>query len=213
MDGAPSPHFGLGQMLTFFFLTLGPSSAIRPFVQITQHQDDATRRRVALSATLVAGLYVIVAATIGILILARWGISYAALIIAAGILLFLVALHAIRAQYLPADPASSGLTYTALWETASRIAFPYIVSPYGIAVVILILSVRTDEVSRLEVTTVLGAIMLLNAVALLQAHRISRSSYLAPSLNILASVLAVLQAALGVQAVLFGISLYLRSIG
>ena len=121
--------------------------------------------------------------------------------------------HAIRAQYLPADPASSGLTYTTLWETASRIAFPYIVSPYGIAVVILILSVRTDEVSRLEVTTVLGAIMLLNAVALLQAHRISRSSYLAPSLNILASVLAVLQAALGVQAVLFGISLYLRSIG
>lgn len=53
----------------------------------------------------------------------------------------------------------------------------------------------------------LGGIMLLNALVMLVAHRIARSMFLVPILLVVASVLAVLQAALGVQTVLTGLKL------
>jgi hypothetical protein len=51
----------------------------------------------------------------------------------------------------------------------------------------------------------LGGIMLLNLLAMLSAQRIAGSVYLAPSMAVVGAVLAVLQAALGVQAVLTGL--------
>ena len=53
--------------------------------------------------------------------------------------------------------------------------------------------------------TFFGGIMLLNCVVMLNAQRIAGSPWIGPAMAILGSVLGVLQAALGVQAVLAGL--------
>jgi multiple antibiotic resistance protein len=88
-----------------------------------------------------------------------------------------------------------------------KLAFPYVVSPYGVAVVILVLTSRPETVPIMPILAMLGGIMLLNLIVMLNAQRIVASPYIAPLMAVVGSVLAVLQAALGVQAVLVGLAL------
>lgn len=199
----------LGRVFTFFFLTLGPKNVIKPFVRITQDQARGAQVQAALFAMLIALVSVGVAATIGIRVLHSWSISHGALLIAAGIILFLVALDSIRDQYESDAPsrAASAQPPANPRQTAFRIAFPYIVSPYGVAVVILVLTLRPAEVDPMPVYAMLVGIMLLNLLAMLLAHSIAKSDLIAPLLAILSAVLGVLQAAFGVQAVITGLRL------
>jgi multiple antibiotic resistance protein len=198
----------LGKIFTFFFLTLGPKNVIAPFARKTRPLDAAGKRRVALLATGISLVSVLIAATAGVRVLHSWGISSGALLIAAGIILFLVALDAIRDRYDP--PVKSEQSDPELRPArllAFEIAFPYIVSPYGVAVVILVLTTRPNAVSVLPILAMLGGIMLLNLLTMLNADRFVRSTYVAPAMAVVGSVLAVLQAALGIQAVLIGLRL------
>ena len=207
-DNPGSLSLELGKIFTFFFLTLGPKNVIAPFARKTRALDAAGQRRVAWVATGISLLSVLVAATIGVRVLDSWGISSGALLIAAGVILFLVALDAIRDRYdPPARPDPPDPEARPARQLAFEIAFPYIVSPYGVAVVILVLTTRPDVVSVVPILAMLAGIMLLNLVAMLNAGRIVRSTYLAPAMAVIGSVLAVLQAALGVQAILIGLRL------
>lgn len=205
-DGAATLSLGLGKIFTFFFLTLGPKAVITPFARATASSPVSDRRKVAFIATGISLLAVLIAATIGIRVLANWGISTGALLVAAGIILFLVAIESIRSQYrLPSQERpepDNGLPPRLL---AYKLAFPYVVSPYGVAVVILVLTTRPDTVPLLPILAMLGGIMLLNLIVMLNAERIAGSAYIGPAMAILGSVLGVLQAALGVQAVLVGL--------
>ncbi|MEJ2256729.1 MAG: MarC family protein [Woeseiaceae bacterium] len=205
-QGGETLSLGLGKIFTFFFLTLGPKAVIAPFARATATSTVSDRRKVALVATGISLLAVLIAATIGIRVLANWGISAGALLVAAGIILFLVAIESIRSQYRapnqepsePGDPLPARLL-------AYKLAFPYVVSPYGVAVVILVLTTRPETVPFLPILAMLVGIMLLNLVVMLNAQRIAASPYIGPAMAIVGSVLGVLQAALGVQAVLVGL--------
>ena len=207
-DGAETLSLGLGKIFTFFFLTLGPKAVIAPFARSTAALDASSRRKVALTTTGISLLAVVIAATIGVRVLNNWGISTGALLVAAGIILFLVALESIRSQYEVPDGAESKPTGKApVRQLGFKLAFPYVVSPYGVAVVILVLTSRPETVPMMPILAMLGGIMLLNLVVMLNAQRIAASPYIAPLMAVVGSVLAVLQAALGVQAVLVGLAL------
>ncbi|MEJ2515802.1 MAG: MarC family protein [Gammaproteobacteria bacterium] len=208
-DGSAVLSLGLGKIFTFFFLTLGPNRVVGPFARATASCDGASRRRIAVLATGVSLLSVVLAATIGVTVLENWGISSGALLVAAGIMLFLVAVDSIKSQYrreVP-PPAEDDAKPVPAMEQAFRMAFPYIVSPYGVAVVILVLTTRPESVPQAPIFAMLVGIMLLNLAAMLAARNIAGSSFVAPALAVLGSVLAVLQAALGVQAVMLGLRL------
>ena len=198
----------LSKIFTFFFLTLGPKAVIAPFARSTAKLDKTKRRQVAVATTAISLLSIVVAATIGVRILSNWGISTGALLIAAGLMLFLIALESIRGQYQPPEtqrsPSDPGVSVRLL---AFKLAFPYVVSPYGVAVVILVLTSRPEHVPLTPIIAMLAGIMLLNLVVMLNADRIARSSYIAPLFAILGAVLGVLQAALGVQVILAGLHL------
>ncbi len=81
------------------------------------------------------------------------------------------------------------------------------VSPYGVAVVILVLTSRPASVPVEPIIAMLGVIMMLNLLIMLNAPAITRSPYIAPAFAVVGAVLGVLQAALGVQAVLTGLRL------
>lgn len=207
-DGAETLSLGLGKIFTFFFLTLGPKAVIAPFARSTAALDVSSRRKLALTTTAISLLAVVIAATIGVRVLNNWGVSTGALLIAAGIILFLVALESIRSQYeVPGDAESAPALKASVRQLGFKLAFPYVVSPYGVAVVILVLTTRPEMVPMMPILAMLGGIMLLNLVVMLNAERIATSPYIAPLMAVVGSVLAVLQAALGVQAVLAGLAL------
>jgi len=199
---------GLSKIFTFFFLTLGPKAVIAPFARTTATLDPSVRRNVALATTGISLVSIVIAATIGVRVLTSWGISTGALLIAAGVILFLIALDSIREQYEPGDkPAATPDGDVSVRRIAFRLAFPYVVSPYGVAVVILVLTSRPAFVPVVPIFAMLGGIMLLNLLVMLGANRIARSPYIAPAFAVVGAVLGVLQAALGIQAILVGLRL------
>jgi multiple antibiotic resistance protein len=199
---------GLGKIFTFFFLTLGPKAVIAPFARSTARLEPRARRNVALATTGISLLSIVIAATIGVRVLTNWGVSTGALLIAAGIILFLIALDSIREQYEPDDkPAAAPNDEVSIRRLAFRLAFPFVVSPYGVAVVILVLTSRPEFVPVEPIFAMLGGIMLLNLLVMLAANRIAKSPYIAPAFAVVGAVLGVLQAALGIQAVLVGLRL------
>jgi multiple antibiotic resistance protein len=208
VEGDGTLSLGLSKIFTFFFLTLGPKAAIAPFARSTAGLEVGTQRKIALATTGISLVSILIAATIGVRVLNNWGISTAALLVAAGIILFLIALESIRGQYAPDDQkAANRIQHVSILQTAYKLAFPYVVSPYGVAVVILVLTSRPEGVPIEPILAMLGGIMLLNLVVMLNAQRIAASAYIAPIFAVLGAVLGVLQAALGVQAVLTGFRL------
>jgi multiple antibiotic resistance protein len=91
---------------------------------------------------------------------------------------------------------------------AIRLAFPTIVTPYGIAAVIILLSVSPNAGYAIGVAAVLIGVMVLNLLAMLYARKILKVIGIMP-LQIVGTVLSVMQVALGVQMILGG----LRMIG
>ena len=199
---------GLTKIFTFFFLTLGPKAVIAPFARSTATLEPSARRNVALATTGISLLSIVIAATIGVRVLTNWGISTGALLIAAGVILFLIALESIRDQYEQDDkPAAKPDGDTSVRRLAFRLAFPFVVSPYGVAVVILVLTSRPETVPIAPILGMLGGIMILNLLVMLAANRIAGSPYIAPAFAVVGAVLGVLQAALGIQAILVGLRL------
>jgi multiple antibiotic resistance protein len=189
-------QFPVAQIFTFLFLMLGPFKIIGPFAQVTQGADAATTRRIALLATLFASLALLVAAFLGEYFLTSFGIPLPVLALSAGLILLLVALINILQQFLPHAGPTEPETLRAtppLQLALSPLAFPTIVTPYGIATLVVFLALATEMQARLTVGAIVVVIMLLNlSVMLLTRHIL---------LPILGAVLGVVQVALGLQIV------------
>jgi small neutral amino acid transporter SnatA (MarC family) len=202
--GGPLPlrQFPVAQIFTFLFLMLGPFKIIGPFAQVTQGADAATVRRIALLATLFASLALAVAAFLGEYFLTSFGIPLPVLALSAGLILLLVALINILQQFLPHGAAAQSealRTTTPLQRALSPLAFPTIVTPYGIATLVVFLALATEMEARLTVGAIVVVIMLSNlGVMLLTRHILPLLVVLLP---ILGAVLGVVQVALGLQIV------------
>jgi multiple antibiotic resistance protein len=184
---------------------LGPFKIIGPFLKATQGADAAATQKLALQATLFASLALLVAALLGESILDSYGIPLPILALAAGIILFLVALQNTLQQFGPehavddADrPAKPSLKLA-----MTPLAFPAIVTPYGIATLVVFLSLSAEFQVRLTIGAAVLGIMVLNLLTMLVARRL---------LPVLSVVLPILGAVLGVVQVALGLQIMHRSI-
>ena len=126
----------------------------------------------------------------------RRAIPVLVLQIAAGLILFLVAPQAVMQQYSAAHP-SERTEPPSLALALLPLAFPMIVTPYGIAAVTILMF-------RLTVAGAVFFILFLDWLAMLAAHVIVR--WLGPLFLLLGVVLGVNQVALGLQLMIGGIS-------
>ena len=157
-------HFPVAQIFTFLFLMLGPFKIIGPFAQVTQGADAASARRIALLATLFASLALLIAAFLGEYFLTSFGIPLPVLALSAGLILLLVALINILQQFLPhAAPGQPEAMHKTppLQLALSPLAFPIIVTPYGIATLVAFLALAREMRARLTVGAIVVVIMLL----------------------------------------------------
>ncbi len=195
------------EIFTFLFLMLGPIKILGPFVQLTRKGDEAFARRLAIRAFIYSCVALAFAALIGERSMRKYHISVPVLAIAAGIILFLVALQTVMHQFDSSGSAGT-LEYTpSLRLAVSPLAFPTIVTPYGVAAVIVFMTLTPDFVTRSEIFAVLLGLMLLNLVAMLFAKNVLK--YAGMPMQLLGTVLGIIQVALGLQIIVFG----LRALG
>jgi multiple antibiotic resistance protein len=198
----------LGQVFTYFFVMLGPLKALGPFVKMTRGVDEAAARKVALRAFLIATVGGLGAAVVGQNLLKKWSISLAALMLAAGLVLLLVALRQVLAQY--ADDASDDVPDSGNAPTApatlppglafAPLAFPTLITPYGAAALIVLLAASPDRARDLAILGLFVAVMGVDLLAMWFARPILKHGKAV--LAILGAVLGILQVALAVQILL-----------
>ena len=199
---APTREVTLSEMFAFFFLMLGPIKILGPFVQMTRKCDAVFRSRLAFRACVVSCISLFFAALLGETALRRFRISIPVLAIAAGIILFLVALRTVLQQF-DAEEVRPREYEPSLRLAVSPLSFPTIVTPYGIAAVIICMTLTPDLLTRGVVLGALVGLMLVNLVAMLFAGPILK--YAAVPLQILGIVLGIIQVALGLQIIVNGL--------
>jgi len=197
---------GPAEIFTIFFVTLGPLKILGPFAQRTHGLDDAMARKVAMWAFIIATIAAVAGSLIGRAILEKWHVSIGAMAIAAGIIFFLVALRQLLEQYEPAHVLESAPLPASPTAAAMRLLFPVVLTPYGIATVIILLAASTEAQRTEVILALLVGVMILNFVAMLFARRILVGLTMVV-LQVLGAVLGVLQVALAIQFILRGLEL------
>ena len=186
------------QIFTFLFLMLGPFKIIGPFAKMTEHATAQLTNKIALQATLFTTLGVLIASFVGENILNNFGIPVPILALTGGLILFLVALTNVIQQYSPATTKEDQPTPTILMAL-NPLAFPVIVTPYGIAAVIVFMTISPGLQEKLIIGAIVIGIMVLNLITMMLTRYIGKILFL--FLSILGSVLGVVQVALGLMIV------------
>ncbi len=205
----------ISSVFTIFFLTIGPLKIVPTFVSLTANADDTLRKKMAFRGFWISTLVVMLTALFGIGLLDKYGIPISALIMAAGIVLFLVALSMVMAQYGSAAPPPSPPENPSLDLVVTPLIFPTILTPYGIAIVMLIMSILKKVVgNEVLVLGMLVLVMVLNLLSMLYARQILK--VLKPSiLKVLGLVLGIIQLSLAISWIFTAIrmeALVIRSI-
>lgn len=191
----------LAEIFTFFVLMLGPIKVLVPFVKMTKGTDAGFRRKLALRASLISTIGSLAAAFMGKNILKNWHVSISALMLTAGIILFLVALQMVMQKYSHTYQDEGASFTPSLAMAVSPLSFPTIVTPYGVAILIILMVTAQDNARQIGVIGVLLVVMALNLLTMLFAHKILKFIGVI-TLQILGNVLGVLQVALGVEIIL-----------
>lgn len=198
-----SDRLSLGMYLTAFFIMLGPLKLIAPFARLTAGMARSDARRLALKGVGLACAGGAIAAVLGQRALANWRIERSTLLLAAGIVLFVVALRAVTstAPRATTTPPDTPPPYPAL----SPLAVPLILTPYGIATFILVLAVTHELERQLVIFGLFLVVMLLDLLAMWYVEWIVHWG--GGVLALVGSVLGVLQVALALQLMLEALSL------
>ncbi len=197
---------GPAEIFTIFFIMIGPLKLIGPFVQRTHGLDDATVRQIAVRVFLMATISAIAGGFLGATLLANWYVSIGAMVITSGLVFLLVGLRQILEQYEPPHAPDVNMPALPAAPTAAalKLLFPLVLTPFGIAAVIVLLAMSTEGGRTGLIVGMVVVVMLLNLVTMLFARKILVGVTMLV-LQILGAVLGILQAGLAVQIILRGL--------
>jgi multiple antibiotic resistance protein len=195
-----SAHVDLGEVFTFLFLMLGPINVLGPFVKMTEGADDRFRRQLAIRATILSCVALATAAVVGERTLRDYSVSLNVLALTGGLVLSAVAFQTILEQFRPVAIDKTVAENLSLDSAVLRLAFPTIVTPYGIAAVIIFIAIAQEIPTEVAIFLLAVGVLLLDLVAMLIARPLLK--WLGVPLLILNAVLAIIQLAFGAQIIL-----------
>lgn len=201
MTSTALPLSLLGSLL---FTLMGPIAIMPLFATVTAGADDRLARQIAFRAYLVSLATLAVAVFVGAGAMGGVGTSNSSLIVAAGLILTLTALRNIfgaAASTKPDQPSPPSIALGFM-----PIAIPGIVTPVGVAVLIIFVSYFPALADKLAIMGVMSAIMTLNLGAMLLARWFMTHVGAAPLL-VLGAIFSVLQAAMGIEILMSGLLL------
>jgi multiple antibiotic resistance protein len=196
----------LQYVFVIFFLTLGPIKIFGPFLHLTANFDEASKRRLARRGAVIATVVGLCVVFLGNRMREKWGIERPDLLVTFGILLLISALKQLDSAQHPHPQEHSPPAETRNLAF-SPVAFPMIITPYGIVAMLLFAAVSPDRQSfLLGAFGVFAGIMVLNYLAMMFAGPILRT--ITPqALQAFGWVMAALQASLAVAALMQGLRL------
>lgn len=193
---------------TTFFATIGPIEAAVLFAALTPHAVASERRRLAVTATVIASIILISSALLGGPMLQQLGVSIAALQTAGGIILLLLGLEMVFARphsMFKLTPPEGAEAQTKDDLAVFPLATPLLAGPGAMSAAILMAAqARGDALALAAVLGALMTVMLLTLVLMLAAHQLSRLIGVTAQ-RVLMRVFGILLAAIAVQAVFNGI--------
>lgn len=199
---------GLAGIFGILFLMIGPLKIVPTFVKLTANADDALRKQLAFRGFLISTVSILLAALFGQKLLAKYQISLSAIVASAGLVLFLVALRIVMSQYGADEPSDPPPEKPSLALAIQPLAFPAILTPYGIAAVMTVMTIE-GRLNEGNTTTILGmivAIAVLDWLAMLYARQIL--NFLKPRvLQVVGLVLGIIQLSLGLGLIFAAVEL------
>jgi len=194
------------RVFVILFLMLGPVKLLVPFVEMSRQSDPAFRRVLANRAIMFSAAALLLAGAIGDKMVANFGIPLPVLALAGGLILFLVALNTILEQFAAPSLLKPEGAPRDLHALTARLAFPTIVTPSGVAAIIVFCALVKNDIGMLSaIGGITLGILLLDWLAMLFAESILRWGRVA--LQLFAVILGVIQVSLGLQLMLRGLSL------
>jgi multiple antibiotic resistance protein len=189
----------ISHIFMILFLMLGPFKIIGPYNKMTKDADPALVRQFSIRGILFSSLALLLAALIGENIISNYGIPIPIMGMAGGIILFLVAILNVIRQF--GDYPSNEVKPEPLNLKMAMypLAFPTIVTPYGIAAVIVLMALIPDTKGKIMVGAMVLGIMVLNLLMMLLNKYTFK--FMALVLPVLGAILSVVQVALGLQII------------
>ena len=198
--GAPNqPVMGASEVFLVLFVTLGPINFVKLFATLTKDAPATLQRQIAVRASLIATISLVLSAIVGKFSLSKWHISVGAIALTGAIVLFIVAMKALLELYSDRPRAPTSAPSIAL--AVSPLAFPSIATPYGIAVLIVLLTLAPG--TTLAILGLAVLVMVLDLLFMLFVKPIMRA--FGVPLSLLGVVLSLMQVALSIQFALFAI--------
>lgn len=185
--------------MTILFVVFNPLKVVGRFAALTRGTEEAFRSQLAWRTTLFAAIGVVVGCVMGERTLAGWGVRQAILLLAGGIIWFLIALLAVLRPYFPVVEHETPVNRPSLALALTPLAFPTIVTPYSVATLIVLLATMRTLGEAVVLLALTGAVLLLNWAAMIFARSILR--LLAVPLELISWVLGVLQVALALNLI------------
>jgi multiple antibiotic resistance protein len=200
------PNVSARKIFIMLFMMLGPLKILVPFVNLTRNAEPAIRRRLATRASLFSLAALGLAGLLGRNILENFEISLPVLALTGGLILFLVALRTVLEQSIPQTRLKQESISPGTDLALSPLAFPIIVTPYGIAAVIVFATLAQDDMSaKVAIASIVLVILVLDWLAMLFAEAILK--WTGTALQVFTVVLGVTQIALGLQIITHSLSL------
>ncbi|WP_027883059.1 MarC family protein [Meiothermus rufus] len=201
-------EFALKAFLTLFVL-IDPIGLIPLFLALVGTRSYQEQKRIALKATTVAGLIVLLFALLGGVILRYLGISLEALKVAGGLLLFRIALDMINAQLERETDEEQAESQVRADISVFPLAIPLIAGPGTLAGVLILAGSAPSGVVGFGLVLAMAALVLFLTYWSLRAALKFSSSLGRTGINVITRVLGILLAALAVQYVADGVRVLL----
>ncbi len=197
---------------TTIFVIVDPPGNIPMFIALTESLDHELRERVSKRATLIGATLLIVLAISGGLLLKVFGITIDGLRIAGGILLFAVALDILSGSRSKEIYTKRGLEHIDVDSLAVfPIALPLYTGPGAITAAIVLNSEANDPLSKLLLVLAIALVYIIVRLTHVYSETIIRVLGKSGS-DIIARLMAIFLAAIGVEFVFAGLAGKLKAI-
>jgi len=189
--------------LLFLIAVLDPIGSVPVYLEATKHFDEKHKRKIALSASIVAFLILLVFIVVGQIVLEGMSVSLDAFQISGGVILFLFALTMIFGDGKPEMEKHLITDYKHV--TIFPVAVPSIASPGAIMAVVLMTDNHIYTLQQQALTTFLVAVVVgLTGLLLLGANKVQEriGEY---GITVISKIMGLILASYGVQSILSGI--------
>ncbi len=185
-------------IFTLFFIMLGPIKLLIPYAQATQNLGKTELFHISFKACVLATVIVVLGSFSGQYLLVKWLIPIPVLMLTAGIIMFMTSIG----NVIPSHSAShdADVSKPAL-PKIMQVIFPMILTPYGVAILIVLLATANGDLNRIFL--ILGLLlvnMVLNFLTMIYVRPIMKT--ITPTgMQILGAVLGILLVALSLEII------------